>query len=102
MSMKRTPANYTTERAGLIAIDQAVNGWGWMWRPTTPPDTGVDGTIEVAEVSTATGKQLAVQAKSGRSYFRNETETTFEFLARSEDVDYWKRYALPVLLMVYD
>lgn len=101
--MKKTPAHHKTETAGLLAIHSTANDWGWIWRATTAPDTGIDGTLEVVEgANAATGKQLGVQSKSGRSYLRNESETTFEFHARPDDVAYWAEHSLPVLLAVYD
>ena len=101
--MKRTPANYPMEVAGTSAISEVAKRWNWIWRPNPPPDTGVDGTLEVVEApNEATGKQLAVQSKAGRSYIHNETAETFEFHAKENDVRYWEGYSLPVLLIVYD
>lgn len=101
--MKRAPGHHKTETAGLLALQTAAHEWGWIWRPTQAPDTGIDGTFEVIEgANAATGKQLAIQSKAGRSYIRNESETTFEFHARADDVEYWAGYSLPVILAIYD
>lgn len=101
--MKNTPGNYRTETAGTLAIHSLLHGWGWIWRPTPPPDTGIDGKAEVVDApAVATGRELAIQSKSGRSYIRNESDTTFEFVANPDDIAYWKGHSLPVILAVYD
>jgi hypothetical protein len=101
--MKKAPGHHKTETAGLLAIQTVAHEWGWIWRPTSAHDTGIDGVLEILEGAGAvTGKQLAVQSKAGRSYLKNETDSTFEFHARADDVEYWADYSLPVILAVYD
>lgn len=101
--MKQLPANFQKETAGVLAIHSFANGRHWIWRPVGSPDTGIDGTLEVASPSGGvSGKQLGVQSKSGRSYIRSETAGTFQFYATADDVAYWEAHTLPVLLCVYD
>jgi hypothetical protein len=101
--MKQLPANYQKETAGVLAISTFANRRNWIWRPTIPPDTGIDGTIEIAAVGTGvTGRQLGIQSKSGRSYIRGETEGAFHFYSNASDVEYWNGHSLPVLLFVFD
>jgi hypothetical protein len=86
-----------------LTISTFANQRNWVWRATTPPDTGLDGTIEIAGAGVgATGRQLGIQSKSGRSYIRGETEHAFQFYSNAKDVDYWSDHSLPVLLCVYD
>ena len=100
--VKQIPANLQRETAGVLAIHTYANTRAWIWRPTTPPDTGIDGTIEIAIASGPTGQQVAVQSKSGRSYIRSETARSFQLYATSDDIAYWESYSLPVLVCVYD
>lgn len=101
--MKQLPANYQKETQGVLAISTFANSRNWVWRATTPPDTGLDGTVEIAGAGIgATGRQLGIQSKSGRSYMRGETTDAFQFYSNASDVAYWNGHSLPVLLCVYD
>jgi len=101
--MKQLPANFQKETAGVLAIHSFANANQWIWRPTSPPDTGIDGTLEIVRPGGGvSGKQVGVQSKSGRSYIRNETSEAFQFYATPDDVAYWEAHTLPVLLCVYD
>jgi hypothetical protein len=81
-----------------------------IFREVTKHDFGIDGELEIVknnenEKPIATGEILKVQIKSTNSddsYIRNETEKSFNFFAKKEDVEYWKKYKLGVLLVIYD
>lgn len=87
---------------GANLIAQIVLKMGWLWRCTPVFDTGVDGEIEIRDQETgrATGYIIKVQSKAGQSYFRAETDQSFEFLASEWDLQYWLQGNFPLVLVV--
>lgn len=94
---KRKPANQ-----GVAYIQRIVDEMDCVWRSTPNDDVGLDGEIELGKDGAATAKLLKVQVKSGSSYMRNSTGTSFDFHASAADLAYWNGANLPVILVVYD
>src|SRR5438034_3219332 len=93
---KRKAANQ-----GVAYVQRIVDEMDCVWRPTPNDDVGLDGEIELGKDGAATARLLKVQVKSGSSYIRNSTGTSFDFYASSADLSYWKDANLPVILVVY-
>jgi len=92
------------EDKGLVQIHAACTQMDAIWRPTPCHDLGIDGQIEFLEPNTArsTGYILAVQCKSGPSYFKHEDEDTVKYYPERKHREYWKKLALPVVLVFHD
>jgi hypothetical protein len=80
-----------------------------LWRPETVNDFGIDGEVELTARNSsgkleATGEILKVQIKSTTkgSYIHKETDESFEFKPRVEDVEYWNKHKLDVVLVIFD
>jgi len=77
-----------------------------IWRPTVSHDIGVDGQIEFLELTSeilSTGRVLAVQVKSGPSWFDGkETATTVTFYPKPKHRRYWRVLNLPVIIVLHD
>lgn len=80
-----------------------------LWRPETVNDFGIDGEVELTARNSngkleATGEILKIQIKSTTkgSYIHKETETSFEFKPREEDIEYWNKHKLNVVLVIFD
>jgi hypothetical protein len=84
-----------------------------IFRPVTVNDFGIDGEIELTEINlenktTPTAQIIKVQLKStakDNSYMKKETYSSFEFFAKSDDIDYWnkfRKYGIKVLLIIFD
>lgn len=80
-----------------------------IFRSEVANDFGIDGEVELAAYNKdkkqyATGEIIKVQIKSTvkGSYIHKETETSFEFRASSDDIEYWNKHNLRVVLVVYD
>ncbi|MEO6191777.1 MAG: DUF4365 domain-containing protein [Thermoanaerobaculia bacterium] len=101
MSKKRS-SNAATERAGILAMASACNSLGLIWRDLLQEDVGVDATIELCVDGLPTGKLVGVQVKSGTSYIRSETEENFRFYPSADDLNYWRRLTIPLILVVFD
>ena len=63
-------------------------------------DTGIDGFIEFVDAEDVTGQMIAVQVKTGSSYY-NKSKEQFELRIEKDILDYWKNYMLPVVLFFY-
>lgn len=101
MSDKKLTDQQLLGEQGVSLISLAVSGMGFVWRPTSQHDTGIDGEIEVRDTATGamSGLLLKVQSKAV-SAFANETADGFDYWPEQRDVDYWLRHNLPVILVV--
>nr|WP_246438783.1 DUF4365 domain-containing protein [Novosphingobium piscinae] len=99
--VKKRVRNARQGRAGVIAVEQACNRLDLIWRNLLEEDVGVDGTIEVALGEFPTGKLVGAQIKSGMSYVRSETATSFRFYPGKDDLAYWRELSIPLFLFVH-
>lgn len=72
-----------------------------IWRSLLEEDVGVDGTIEIALGEFPTGKIIGAQVKSGMSYIRSESETSFRFYPDKDDLDYWRELSVQLFLLIH-
>ncbi len=86
---------------GIALIHRIVNDMGFVWN-ALHLEAGIDGIIEVRDAATSEVLNciIQVQSKAGPSYFKAETESTFEFVCDERDLDYWLRGNAPVILVV--
>ncbi len=80
-----------------------------LWRPENINDFGIDGEVELAAKNAngktePTGEIIKIQIKATEtgSYIKNESDTSFDFHARPEDIDYWNKHSLSVILIIFD
>lgn len=85
---------------GIAVVQSILMQMRYAWQPTGRFDAGIDGYIELRDGQTKEmlGAHLGAQVKT-RKKFTRETDTSFEYLCDQEDVDYWIRNTLPVLLI---
>lgn len=99
--MPKWKKNKKTEKEGVIYLEDLVNKHGSIFREVPgDKDTGIDGFIEFVCNEEATGKILAVQIKSGDSYYEYK-ENKFVLYPDQDHIDYWEKYTLPVVLVFY-
>lgn len=90
------------ERLGVNAVAEAIAKIGQIWRETPMADVGIDGQIEyVSPVGFATGRMIAVQIKSGPSFFQ-ESQGDWVFYPEEKHRFYWERFPLPVLIIIHN
>lgn len=66
-------SQFQEERLAVNAVAQAAANLGLIWRENQVKDLGIDGQLEyVTRDGNATGRLVAVQVKSGESYFQHE------------------------------
>lgn len=101
MTEKKLTDRQLLGEQGASLISLAVSRMGYVWRPTSQHDTGVDGEIEIRDsVSGAvTGLIIKVQSKAV-STLDNETADGFDYWPIQRDVQYWLGHNVPVILAV--
>ena len=101
MSDKKLTDQQLLGEQGVSLISLAVSGMGFVWRPTSQHDTGIDGEIEVRDSTTGvmSGLLLKVQSKAV-SAFANDAAEGFDYWPEQRDVDYWLKHNVPVILVV--
>ena len=93
-----------TDRIGMAGVELIVNAdLNWIFREQPTDDYGIDAQIEVVVDQDVTGKLIALQVKSGPSYFKPTTDGSgWWFYPEPADVDYWLRHSLPVIVVFFD
>lgn len=96
--------NPLQEDKGLAKIHAVCAEMDAIWRPTISHDLGVDGQVEFIEPGTvtSTGMMLAVQSKSGPSYFEREVDGYFLFEPEGKHRRYWKLLRMPIILVLHN
>lgn len=84
MAEKKLTNQQLLGEQGIALISLAVSGIGFVWRPTSQHDTGIDGEIELRDTMTGavSGLLLKVQSKAVSS-FANETADGFDYCKRT-------------------
>lgn len=91
-----------TERIGVNKAALILSQMGLIFRETSNSDIGIDGQIEeVDEYFNATGRVMAVQIKSGKSYL-HEKDDGWRFYVDEAHKNYWRLYPIPVMLLVHN
>ncbi|WP_181699355.1 DUF4365 domain-containing protein [Nocardia sp. GTS18] len=92
-----------TERAGINYVAVIVNSARCIWRELLHRDIGIDGHIEyITPTGGAPGRIVAVQVKSGKSWFRRTTDDFISYSVSAKHSAYWERYPLPVILILHN
>jgi hypothetical protein len=75
-----------------------------IWRPTSCHDLGIDGQIEFLEPGEfiSTGHIVAVQSKSGPSYFNDQYGSIIRYYPDEKHRQYWHRLKMPVILVLHN
>ena len=75
-----------------------------IWRATPSSDLGIDGQVEFLEPGStvSTGYIIAVQVKSGESYFRPGNSTHVKYCPSKMHRRYWQHLNLPVILILHN
>ncbi len=90
------------ERRGVNAVEAVfLNDFKWIFREQAVSDFGIDAQAEVVEFDKPTGKLMALQIKTGASYFRKHGDD-FIFYGEQRHLDYWLGHSLPVFLILHD
>jgi len=90
------------ERVGVHELGLLFANVGWMFREQPTKDVGIDAQVEIVKDGKPTGALIAIQIKSGVSYFSEVAGNSVVFRPDSRHVEYWIRYSLPVIIVLYE
>ena len=92
-----------TEDLGVSYIHNQIAKMGFFFREQPKHDFGIDAHIEIADDSgKGTGKNIAVQIKSGSSYNRSNQHNEIVHYTDERHIRYWSEHSLSVILVIYD
>jgi hypothetical protein len=99
--MKTLTAKQLLGGQGINLIERLVAEMGFVWRPTSTQDVGIDGEIEVRDPSSGrmAGFIIKVQSKAV-SEFQGDSPSGFSYYADAADIQYWRSINMPVILIV--
>lgn len=74
---------------------------GWIFRAQPTEDYGIDAHAEVVDGEDVRGRLVALQVKSGLSWFSEPGTGGWWFRPDTNHVNYWLDHSLPVAVVVY-
>jgi hypothetical protein len=92
----------STDRKGVQWVGLKTTEMNWIFREQSTDDWGIDAHLEVVAEGKVTGRLIAVQIKSGKSWFSEETEEAFIFRGELRHLSYWQNHSLPVIIILYN
>jgi hypothetical protein len=101
---KRITDSQILGELGETAIKKLVLEMHFIYDPRGRLEAGTDGIIELRDPKSGAplGKLLGVQVKATESgqYIR-ETDRSFEYLLKPDDLKYWRGSNIPVIIVVW-
>jgi hypothetical protein len=91
-----------TDRLGLAKLEYIFGSVGWLFREQTVEDFGIDAQVEIIDKNNSTGKLIAIQVKSGESYFSEQNENSVIYRPDTKHIEYWLKYAIPVIVVLFN
>lgn len=91
-----------TNRRGVNVVEAQALRMQWFFRGQETSDQGIDAHVEKAPDGVGTGRLLAIQIKSGESYFSEPVSEGWAFRFNAKKAQLWLGHALPVLVVLVD
>lgn len=91
-----------TSRRGVLIAGDAFESLDFAFREQATSDFGIDAHVEPRRGAVGTGQLLALQIKSGPSYFKRATPDGWWLETDQKHADYWLGHALPVVVVAVD
>lgn len=95
-------STFATERVGVSAAQLEFSKWGWAFREQPIVDFGIDAHVEPFAGDVASGRLIALQIKSGVSWFSEPAAGGWVYRGRDTHLLYWLRHCLPVVILLHD
>ena len=93
----------TTEAIGVYHIAKMASEKNWMFRHQPVDDVGIDAHIELIEETGESKQLIALQIKSGASWFREKKSNSIIFRKINErQFNYWTKNSLPCIVVLYN
>ena len=90
------------ERIGISVISKICEENDWFFREQPVSDIGIDATIERYNNKTEESKLIALQIKTGVSYFKEQDAFHVFYRVSDRHYNYWRKYSIPVILVLYN
>lgn len=100
--MQMSHSSDNTGQKGVNAVEAIFLDMGWLFRRQLESDFGIDAQAEIVEEGRPTGQLIALQIKSGPSFFTKKKGNDFVFYGRSRHLEYWENHSLPVILVLHN
>ena len=92
-----------TERIGVYHCGEIAERNNWMFREQPVDDVGIDAHMEFIESSGKPKQLLALQIKSGSSWFKEKKDNYIIFRYINErQYNYWTMNSLPCIVVLYN
>jgi Domain of unknown function (DUF4365) len=101
---KRITDSQVLGELGETAAKKIVLETGFLYEQRGRLEAGTDGLIELRDRRSGAplGKLLGVQVKAtARGNYVRETEKQFEYLLKADDLAYWRKYNIPVIIVLW-
>ena len=93
----------TTEAIGVYHIAKIASEKKWMFRHQPVDDVGIDAHIELIEDTGESKQLIALQIKSGASWFKEKKGNSIIFRKINErQFNYWTKNSLPCIVVLYN
>lgn len=90
-----------TDRLGVSALALFFAEIGWLFREQLVHDFGIDAHVEIFKDQRPTGQLIALQVKSGKSYFDEPKANGYVHRTDQKHSTYWLEHSMPVVLVIY-
>ena len=90
-----------TGRMGVSKCQYLFIKNNFIFREQPISDYGIDALIETKDEASPTGKLIAIQIKSGDSYFSETDADNIIFRVDEKHRNYWINHSLPVIVVLY-
>ena len=92
---------HDTGRLGVTLAQHAFEKAKWLFRRDGgDTDYGLDAYVKVTDEGGPTGQLVALQIKSGASYFSEEKNGCYVYRGDNEHLRYWVNHSLPVIIVL--
>lgn len=88
-------------REGIYKCGHIFEKLGFVFREQPIEDYGIDAIIENKDDNYLLGKLIAIQIKSGDSYFKEVVDDRAVFRGDIKHYNYWLNHSLPVIIVLY-
>lgn len=91
------------ERMGISFCGYKAEEKGWMFREQPIDDIGIDAHMEITDKDGKARQLVALQIKSGESYFKHNKEGYISFRSINErQYNYWTTNTLPCIVVLFN
>ena len=98
----KASTNNRVDRVGVQTVGLQFEKTGYIFREQPISDYGIDAHIELIDGENVTGQLIALQVKSGASWFKEKYDGGYVFRGDQKHLDYWLEHSLPVLIILSD